>query len=47
MLKPATDIAIITEVVAELDCTNAVEIIPIKNKRNGFVAVSKTPCKAC
>lgn len=33
--------AIITEVFAEPDCTNAVEIIPIKNKKQGFVAVSK------
>lgn len=37
------DKAIITEVFAEPDCTNAVEIIPIKNKKHGFVAVSKKP----
>lgn len=35
--------AIITEFFAESDCTNAVEIIPIKNKKQGFVSVSKKP----
>ena len=43
MVRPATDIAIITDVIAELDCTSAVSRIPIKNSRNGFVTVSKTP----
>ncbi len=41
MVSPATDMAIITEVVAELDCTSAVSRMPIRNSRKGLSTVSK------
>ena len=40
-VSPATDMAISTDVTAELDCTSAVSRIPAKNSRNGFVTCSK------
>lgn len=45
-VKPATDIAIIIEVVAELDCTNAVRKIPIIKSKNGFLTFANNACIA-
>ena len=41
MTSPAIDIAITTDVVAELDWTSAVRRIPIRKSRKGFLTVSK------
>ena len=41
MVSPATDMAIMTEVVAELDWTRAVRRMPSRNSRKGLVTVSK------
>ncbi len=40
MVSPATDMAMITEVVAELDCTNAVRNTPASRSRRGLPTVS-------
>ena len=41
MRRPATLMAMMTEVMAELDCTSAVRAMPRKNSRKGLVTFSK------
>ena len=45
-VSPATDMAIIIEVVAELDCTIAVRMTPITKSKSGFFTFSNITCIA-